>query len=276
MLNSRDMLICALLAAAGLSLATTEARADLFDFLRPKREVVVARAQSPDGGYGAAAYQRPRGGWQPQTFTNNQNAPVPMAPRASDANVPSGWGNDAASPVSLGSSELSGAGLDVNCGECDRHQGRVSFCRKLCHQTYYPRAAPYCMPEWGWNQTCWRRMKDNYNCPRPDFHGSTPEPRLPLAPQIPVLPPATTYLPSPVPRSNQIVNYGQPARVFSARPTSQGQAPPRGPSQRGEISESESGAEEWNYEEITADQQIAAPGHQNDRARNYLLPGVRR
>lgn len=268
MLNSRDQVICALLAAAGLSLAAAESRADLFEFLRPNRAAVVARAQSPDGGYGAAAY-RPRGGWQPQPLTMSQNAPEALAPRVSDTTVQSGWGNDAAPGVNYGPSDFSGGVPDINCGECDRHQGRVSHWRKMCHQTYYPRMAPYCMPEWGWNQTCWRRMKDNYNCPRPDCHASTPEPRSPLSPQIPVIPPATTYLPPPRSQANRPVSYGQ-------RQTFQGQLPMRGLANPGAIPESESEGGEWNYEEDTDEQQAAAPQRENDRSRNYLPPAARR
>jgi hypothetical protein len=240
--------ICALLAAVGLSLAAAESRADLFDFLRPKRTAAVARAQSPDG-------------------------------RAFGAGGQTGWGYDANPGGNNGSYDFSGGGLTVNCGECDRHQGRVSFCRKLCHQTYYPRAAPYCMPEWGWNQTCWRRMKDNYNCPRPDFHGSSPEPPASLPPQTPVMPPATTYLPVPRFQVNRPVSYGQRQR-FPER------SPVHGRNGTGPIPEPESQAGEWNYEEEAAiqtdrvqpgaAQPVTAPPREQGHARYYLSPGMRR
>lgn len=238
MLNATDKLICALLAAAGLSLAAPESRADLFDFLRPKRTATVARAQSFDG-------------------------------RAYGAGVQNGWGSDPNSGGTYGSYDFSGGGLTVNCGECDRRQGQVSFCRKLCHQTYYPRAAPYCMPEWGWNQTCWRRMKDNYNCPRPDSRASSPEPPASVAPQTPVMPPATTYLPVPRFQANHPVSYGQRQQLPERSPV-------RGRNDMGPIPESGNRAGEWNYEEEAAAQPVMTAPREQGHARYYLSPGMRR
>lgn len=266
MLKSRDSVICSLLAA-GLSLAAVESRADVFDFLRPKRAAVVARAQAPGGSYGAPAYS-PRSLWQPQPAANGQGA--------SAANAQNGLGYDAAPSDNYASSYDTDGGPTVNCGECDRYQGRVSFYRKLCHQTYYPRSAPYCMPDWGWNQTCWRRMKDNYNCPRPDCRGSCPEPQSPLPPQEPVMPPATTYLPAPRTQANRAVSYGRSASPLPERQTYQGHAPLRGQADPGATPESESESGDWNYEEEAESAPVAAPPRESGRSPYYLSPASRR
>ena len=286
MLNSTDKIICTLLAAAGLSLTAGETRADLFDFLRPKKSAVVSRAQSPDGrsygtgslgtgSFGTGTYS-PRNLWQPQSGGANQNMPNAAA---SGAGAQSGWGYEAVPSGNYGSYDFGGGGPTVNCGECDRHQGRVSFCRKLNHQTYYPRSAPYCAADWGWNQTCWRRMKDNYNCPRPDYHGSSPEPPTALPPQTPLVPPATTYLPAP-PRAqaNRPVSYGQPPTLAGSFT---GQSSPRGRDDRVANPESASDSGDWNYEEVAgsesnAAQPVTAPPRGQGRGSLYPPPGVRR
>lgn len=262
MLNSTDRMICTFLAAAGLSLAAAESRADLFDFLRPKRATAVSRAQSPDGRtFGAGTYSS-RNLWQPQQSAMTQNTQGASTGGIPATTVPSGWGYDAAP--------------EINCGECDRHQGRVSFCRKICHETYYPRSAPYCMPDWGWNQTCWRRMKDNYNCPRPDYHASTPEPLLPLPPQTPVMPPATTYLPAQRSQGTRAVNYGRPRQELENRQPYQGHSPLRGRTDAGTALESESESGGWNYEEEAEVQPVATPPRETGRASYYVPPAARR
>lgn len=169
MLITRNQFWQGVLAAAVLAMAAVEARAGLFDFLRPKstkKSGSVARGQSPDPRY--APFPTPNG-WQPPA--GGGPAPFPQA----DPYAGSGWGYES-SPC-------------YNCGEMDKHQGWLQFWRKKTHQTYYPRSAPYCQPEWGWHQSCWRRMRENYNCQRPDYHASTPQPRMPMPPPVPVAPP---------------------------------------------------------------------------------------
>ena len=266
MLNATDKVIAALLAA-GLSLAAVEARADLFDFLRPKRPAAVARAQAPDGRtFGAGAYSSGNP-WQPQPTGSNQ-------------------------ADNYANYDFGGGGPTVNCGECDRGQGKVSFCRKLWHQTYYPRSAPYCQPDWGWNQTCWRRMKDNYNCPRPDWHGSCPEPPAPLLPQTPVVPPTTTYLPPPRSQVNRPVSYaGQRQPVSGRAPhiltldgqTATGQQQPAsGHAPLGErgnnavVPNARTDAGGWDYEEEASPQPVTAPPRGQGHSNYYLGRGVSR
>jgi hypothetical protein len=279
-LNSTDKLIGALFAALGLSLTAGEARADLFDFLRPKKAPIVSRSQSPDGrsngtgSFGTGTYSS-RNLWQPPSASANQYAPDAAT---SSAGVQNGWGYEAAPDGNYGTYDFGGGGPTVNCGECDQHQGRVSFCRKLCHQTYYPRSAPYCAADWGWNQTCWRRMKDNYSCPRPDWHGSSPEPPAALPPQTPVAPPTTTYLPVP-PRTqaNRSVSYGQPPTLTGSIT---GQSPP-GRDVRSASPESSSDSGDWNYEEESglesnAVQPATVPPRNQGRGSYYSPPGVQR
>jgi hypothetical protein len=65
-----------------------------------------------------------------------------------------------------------------NCGQDDHCQTCLRKARKCWKQTYYPRTAPYCQPGWGWNQPCWRRTVDTYNCPRPANPNPTPRRRV--------------------------------------------------------------------------------------------------
>jgi hypothetical protein len=164
----------------------------------------------------------------------------------------------------------------------------VSFCRKVCHQTYYPRSAPYCLPDWGWNQTCWRRMKDNYNCPRPDWQGSCPEVPIPLSPQAPVVPPATTYLPPPPTQVNRPVSYGgrpsylerpsygEQLSYGEQRQSLSGHAPLRARAQSAAVPEPATDTGEWDYEEEVPPQPVTAPPRGQGRSAYYLSPGVRR
>lgn len=188
MLIDRNLIVGAVAVWFGLSLGAGMARAGVFDFLRPANDQVV-RGQSPVGGYGPP----PSTTWQP-------GAGYGAPPAAASVGGP-GWGY---SPAAC-----------FNCGESDPHQGWLEFHRRQCHQTYYPRSAPYCQTDWGWHQSCWRRMNDNYNCPRPDSRGSMPSVSPPMAPAVPVMPrgmpPAATSYREP-PRTaapNRFVGYGR-------------------------------------------------------------------
>lgn len=67
-----------------------------------------------------------------------------------------------------------------NCGEDDPRQCICRHSRKKCGHTWYPRIAPYCATDWGYNQPCWRRTQDNYNCPpQTRSRSSFPAPREP-------------------------------------------------------------------------------------------------
>jgi len=71
-------------------------------------------------------------------------------------------------PVASSPSEVVGNSTHcLNCGQDDHYQKCIRNSRKNFKQTWYPRAAPYCQPGWGWTQPCWRRAVDTYNCPRP-------------------------------------------------------------------------------------------------------------
>lgn len=138
MLKLKDGMIGATVVAILLSLAVSPSQAGLFDFLRPKDQVTLASHATPES---AAS------GTIAISATANQE------PIASDAGLPSGWGYDS-SPC-------------FNCGESDHYIRCTQNHRRKCGQTWYPRTAPYCVAGWGWTQPCWRRMPDNYNCPRP-------------------------------------------------------------------------------------------------------------
>jgi hypothetical protein len=185
-LNFKNVMASALVALWGSSLGTAPASAGVFDFLRPAAADSIVRAQSPAGMYATS--------------------PATPAYQPADGSAPAsgggpGWGY---SPSAC-----------FNCGECDPHQGWVEFQRRQCHQTYYPRSAPYCQPDWGWHQSCWRRMNDNYNCPRPDSRGSAPSARTPPTPSVPVMPPAanppasTWRQPAHAATPNRYAGYGR-------------------------------------------------------------------
>ena len=137
MLKTRDMVIGAALAAMLCSLSVRPSRADLLDFLRPKRATTTTtRGQSP----GRSSERNPA--VTPVSYSE---------PEYSDSMLPSGWGYDS-SPC-------------FNCGNCDHHIWCTQKQRRRCGETWYPRLAPYCQAGWGWTQPCWRRMADNYHCP---------------------------------------------------------------------------------------------------------------
>ena len=173
MLKSRDWTICAL--AAALSLSASASQAALFDFLNPKRPAApTARAQSPERRSAARGASAP--GWQPAGGSRVVQASY------SEQEIPSGWGYDS-SPC-------------FNCGDCDHNRKCLPRCRKFWGQTWYPRLAPYCQAGWGWHQPCWRRMADNYNCPRPEV--PVMQSPVPASPPLPAPPPAAEpALPEP-------------------------------------------------------------------------------
>ncbi|HLJ12148.1 MAG TPA: hypothetical protein VKU82_13225, partial [Planctomycetaceae bacterium] len=111
----------------------------------------------------------------------------------------------------------------------DRLQWWTRICRAPCRSTYYPRLAPYCQSSWGYTQPCWRRVADNYNCPRPDYHATTPPPPTPRpfapaaepeAPQSPSLPPTSS-----LPHSNKIITTHGSGAGPTSNPLPEKQAP---------------------------------------------------
>jgi len=208
MLKSTNFIVGAIVTLSSLSLGADPTLAGVFDFLHPASTDQVSRAQSPVGGYAISPAPTT---WQP-------GAGYSTPPAAASDSGP-GWGH---SPAAC-----------FNCGECDPHQGWLEFHRRQCHQTYYPRSAPYCQTDWGWHQSCWRRMNDNYNCQRPDSRGSIPSAGTPMAPAVPVMPrgvppAATTYRQPPhTAAPNRFVGYGRGTNSMPAADTSRAAPPAR-------------------------------------------------
>ncbi len=258
---TRKLFWTGLLAACGLTLAPLEARAGLFDFLRPKTtkdSAAVARGQTPDPRY--AQYPAPNA-WQPPA--GDPAGPFPQ----DDPNAVNGWGYES-SPC-------------YNCGEMDRHQTWIQHWRKKCHQTYYPRSAPYCRPDWGWYQSCWRRMPDNYTCQRPDYHGSTPQPHVSLPPATPVVPPPG--VPAGAPIGPQSRAYPPSRPVGSGRNEYSNSQRATGPgSQRyagyaGDSAPGDQQTGEWTETEEPADgPRYDAASQQAERSAYYAVPAGRR
>jgi hypothetical protein len=265
---SRNLFWTGLLAACGLMLAPMEGRAGLFDFLRPKPKQdssAVARGQTPDPRY--AQYPTPNG-WQPPGGNYPAGDPAGSFPQ-DDPNAGNGWGSES-SPC-------------YNCGEMDRHQTLIQHWRKKCHQTYYPRSAPYCRPDWGWYQSCWRRMPDNYTCQRPDYHGSTPQPQVPLPPATPVVPPLGVPAGAPLgPQSRAYPpsrpdGYGRNEYSTSRRTTGPGNPRYAGYSNAGASAYGDQQAGEWiEIEEPADDARYDAGAQQPERSAYYAAPASRR
>ena len=198
---SREWFVSALLASVGVLSGTASAQAELLDFLHPPK-VTASRGQTPDPAFTT--------GYAAQPVSNQSFATTYEANAAA-----AGWCFKC-SPC-------------FNCGEYDHYQRRIRHCRACCKSTWYPRVAPYCQPNWGWTQPCWRRTGDNYACVRPDSRGSMPKPRSrpkaapevePALPEPPPLPtsslPNTTFptssLPAVPPRAaSQTASYSPPA-----------------------------------------------------------------
>ena len=112
-----------------------------------------------------------------------------------------------------------------NCGDNDHYIECTRFHRRKCGETWYPRVAPYCEPHWGWAQPCWRRMTDNYNCPRLQASAPKPPPRKPRAPSLPPATPPMEPEPPPasvdeLPESPAAPPPPPPAAARSVSPTS--------------------------------------------------------
>ncbi len=199
MLKFRKLVICSLLVGMNLSLAFREnsAVAGLFDFWSPKRKPAAAnsadsqRVGQLQGSTRAAAYAD--NGVPASSVADSQ---APSIAAYSPQSVPA-----ESAPLS----PLTSTGVVfndysthcLNCGQDDHCQSCLRHCRKNCKQTWYPRTAPYCQPGWGWNQPCWRRTVDTYNCPRPQQISSPPRrengPEAP-APELPANPRASEDL----------------------------------------------------------------------------------
>ncbi len=170
MLNSRDLVIGTLLGAIVVSLSGSESKAGFFDFFSPRRPAATTRrAQSPDPAFSAPGTPVP-------VYHQTGNA---YGVTSYDSCGPTGWGYDS-SPC-------------FNCGELDHDQKCLRNFRKKWGQTWYPRVSPYCQSGWGWTQPCWRRMSDNYNCPRPEAPAPISSPTItspaPVAEPMPPEPP---------------------------------------------------------------------------------------
>lgn len=182
MLKTRDLVICTAVGAALLSLSLCRSHAAEFDFLRPKRAAKsTARGQTP--------------AWQPSGTS------AVSAPTYYESAPPSGWGGYDSSAC-------------FNCGDCDHCIWYTQTLRRKCGSTWYPRVAPYCQAGWGWTQPCWRRMADNYNCPRPE--GPVSKPRSASPPPVPAAEPLPAIPEPPPPASSSL---SRPSRAGDANRT---------------------------------------------------------
>jgi len=198
------MTICTLLAVLNLSLvfSQSQAAAGLFDRLSSKRKGAVQGNKSSDG--------QTSGPVSPATYSAGK---VSLVSYADDGRQESSVPVDSSLSIPVGTSEsvpeypVTSTSIEmvdnsthcINCGQDDHCQSCVRHCRKNCKQTWYPRTAPYCQPGWGWNQPCWRRTADNYNCPRPQQMTPPPQRRVnipeALPEESPANPPASEDVP---------------------------------------------------------------------------------
>ena len=181
MFLSRNMVICALLAAMYLSpeLSQSQARAGLFNLRSSKRKAAVDASLSSESHATAPVSRANRSAVKISlaTFADDGDYPaasvpvfpptlVPVSPPPSIPAYPA-----ASVPVSPVASDpievVDSSAHCLNCGQDDHCRTYLRLARKQWKQTWYPRAAPYCQAGWGWNQPCWRRTDDTYNCPRP-------------------------------------------------------------------------------------------------------------
>ena len=173
MRKTRDLAICALLVAGCVSQLVGQSQAALFDFLRPKRAATADRRDQPKRAASQTAVRQAAYWQQPATSAVTQATFF-------DSGAPTGWGYDSSPCSDSGCNDSCCKGFlhslfccgcseatCFNCGECDHCITCTRHHRRKCNQTWYPRLAPYCETNWGWTQPCWRRMADNYNCPRP-------------------------------------------------------------------------------------------------------------
>jgi hypothetical protein len=182
--NFRNNVVSALFLAVNLLLAFSSSQAadGLFDRWTSRtpanRKAAVAAAKSSEthtkapasptkvstgkvrlAGYDDDGDLQSSGQAAPTTI--DQGYPPPSIPAAPAESVP--VFPVASSPIEV----FENSTYCLNCGQDDHCQKCLRNCRKNCKQTWYPRVAPYCQPGWGWNQPCWRRAADTYDCPRP-------------------------------------------------------------------------------------------------------------
>jgi hypothetical protein len=205
--------ICALLAAGCISQLVSQSQAALFDFLRPKRAAATDDRRDPPRGAPSQAAVRQAAYWQQP----GSSSAVTQA-TFFDSGAQTGWGHDSSPCSDSGCNNGCCKGFlhslfccgncdttsdCFNCGECDHCICTTRHHRRKCNQTWYPRLAPYCEQGWGWTQPCWRRMDDNYNCPRPAVISTKPQPR--------------TYSPPPAPAAETLPTPPEPPSIPSTR-----------------------------------------------------------
>jgi hypothetical protein len=218
--KTRDLAVCALLVAGCVSQLVSQSHAALFDFLRPRRAATTDRRDPPNDNASQAAVRR-AALWRDSGTSAGASAVTQAT--FFDSGAPTGWGYDS-SPCS--DSECSNSCCKgflhslfccdccaspsdcFNCGEYDHCIPCTRHHRRKCNQTWYPRLAPYCEPNWGWTQPCWRRMDDNYNCPpRPQSNSMRPQRATPQPPAAPSAEPLPEPEPPAVPTTRR-----EPAR----------------------------------------------------------------
>lgn len=140
-----------LLSAAGLLCVASNARADLAGRGKPRKTTAAtSRAQSP-------MYEpTPAGGGS--------------------------WQQSAPSTTPWYQANSYEAQQDC-CGPYVKHTWWKDLCRKKCGQTFYCSTPPYCMPCYGFNNSCWRRTGECTICPRESLPIPS-EPRRPLPAKI--------------------------------------------------------------------------------------------
>lgn len=91
-------------------------------------------------------------------------------------------------------------------------------CRHIRGATCYPACAPFCKPNYGYYQTCWRRLYDDCRCP-PNHYGTSTSGEAPIlfSPSpAEVAPPMMKGAPAPIPVP---APPAQPGEAMRFRPT---------------------------------------------------------
>jgi len=135
-----------LLSAAGLLCVASNARADVYGRSKPsKTSATTSRAQSPvyePTPAGGGSWQQPAASSTPWYQTSSYDS------------------------------------AQECCGPYVKHTWWKDTCRKKCGQTFYCSTPPYCMPCYGFSNTCWRRTGECTICPR-EVLSPPSEPRRP-------------------------------------------------------------------------------------------------
>lgn len=193
MFNSNNSRISVLLLTVILTAQVREARAGLFDW-KPWQRKPVAEQTKVDADRPQAKSPKPsritQASASEAAFVAAEDVPDAQPVEVvTDTSMPAVCDTDRPEPAMKMCCEKTfccfNCGQDDQCQTCERH------CRKKCHQTWYPRVAPYCQSGWGFTQPCWRRAQDCSYCPPAQFPSASPLPAPALeGPANEPLPPA--------------------------------------------------------------------------------------